>query len=398
MLLLKLKMGRGKNEFYSEIVYSSFPNVGFADYYLKDGDIMRVQFILAYGRDIGGSYAVLGDASQDYYKALNKDMLTKLIADHLVSYGYIPTEYMTEAERLSGEDYIIPNTNRIKGLIYKKLNIVPVMNETDFDIYMDLKGLYINNESKTVDMQFSIKNPSTNETWDLAGNSYVYNNIHPLMESYEAIGLNIEETDIWKCLSITIENPAIEHILLPANSQELKDKTVIKIAMLNKDTYDIYYFEDELPNSIEYNKMKAISKDTTLEKEEIRNTIELNTVWFFKYMGAEGDAIMPEEELERSRISIEGKDINHISKDIDHTKKVPAKAYNKLGRWMSIGLTTGNNYGYFVETYKYPKHSKVEQDLYGLIASDIIIWRYATENLDGQDNSLVFSKVERANK
>ena len=35
-----------------------FPNVGFADSYLSEGDVVRVQFTLAYGSDIGGGYAM----------------------------------------------------------------------------------------------------------------------------------------------------------------------------------------------------------------------------------------------------------------------------------------------------------------------------------------------------
>ncbi len=35
-------------------VNNVFPNVGFADTYLSDGDIVRVQFTLGYGADIGG--------------------------------------------------------------------------------------------------------------------------------------------------------------------------------------------------------------------------------------------------------------------------------------------------------------------------------------------------------
>ena len=39
-------------------VNNVFPNVGFADTYLSDGDVVRVQFTLGYGADIGGAAAV----------------------------------------------------------------------------------------------------------------------------------------------------------------------------------------------------------------------------------------------------------------------------------------------------------------------------------------------------
>lgn len=56
-------------------VNNMFPNVGFADYYLSDGDVMRVQFTLALGSDLGGG---MGD---DLFEIANKDNLTKKIAE-----------------------------------------------------------------------------------------------------------------------------------------------------------------------------------------------------------------------------------------------------------------------------------------------------------------------------
>ena len=35
-------------------VNGHYPNVGFADYYFKDGDVVRIRFTLALGADIGG--------------------------------------------------------------------------------------------------------------------------------------------------------------------------------------------------------------------------------------------------------------------------------------------------------------------------------------------------------
>ena len=58
-----------------------FPNVGFADCYLSDGDVVRVQFTVGgYGADIGGGYA-MGGVTTDYYAVANKDALTSRIAE-----------------------------------------------------------------------------------------------------------------------------------------------------------------------------------------------------------------------------------------------------------------------------------------------------------------------------
>lgn len=59
-------------------VNNIFPNVGFSDTYLSDGDVVRVSFTLGYGADIGGGNAV-GTATAEYYKTADKTELTRQI-------------------------------------------------------------------------------------------------------------------------------------------------------------------------------------------------------------------------------------------------------------------------------------------------------------------------------
>lgn len=68
-------------------VNNVFPNVGFADCYPADGDVVRVQFTLGYGADIGG-FGAMGTEIPDvdtqpsggYFTVANKDALTRNIA------------------------------------------------------------------------------------------------------------------------------------------------------------------------------------------------------------------------------------------------------------------------------------------------------------------------------
>jgi hypothetical protein len=70
-------------------VNTRFPNVGLADYYPADGDVMRLQFTLAYGADIGGGAAVgAGGSDGNYYSVADKDGLTALIAQK--GYANVP--------------------------------------------------------------------------------------------------------------------------------------------------------------------------------------------------------------------------------------------------------------------------------------------------------------------
>ena len=56
---------------------NSFPNVPFCDYVPQDGDVMRVQFTLAYGSDLG-DWGIMGEP---FFEEVDRDELTALIAD-----------------------------------------------------------------------------------------------------------------------------------------------------------------------------------------------------------------------------------------------------------------------------------------------------------------------------
>ena len=61
-------------------VNNVFPNVGYSSYYLADGDVIRTQFTLALGSDIGGGYSTGDPNYTGYYPIGNKDELTTLMA------------------------------------------------------------------------------------------------------------------------------------------------------------------------------------------------------------------------------------------------------------------------------------------------------------------------------
>ena len=67
-------------------VNTVFPNVGFADSYLSDGDVVRVQYTLGYGADIGGFGAVGTEIPNvdtqptgGYFAVADKDQLSRSI-------------------------------------------------------------------------------------------------------------------------------------------------------------------------------------------------------------------------------------------------------------------------------------------------------------------------------
>ena len=64
---------RGSGWMYS--VNNIFPNVGFADHFLQDEDVMRTQFTLLYGSDLGG-----GMVGENVFDSFSKDEATRALA------------------------------------------------------------------------------------------------------------------------------------------------------------------------------------------------------------------------------------------------------------------------------------------------------------------------------
>src|SRR5699024_7239876 len=60
-----------------------------SEYYLSDGDVMRTQFTLALGDDIGGGY-------NNFFGSFNKDDLTKRIAE--INSSDLKEEYLSHQD------------------------------------------------------------------------------------------------------------------------------------------------------------------------------------------------------------------------------------------------------------------------------------------------------------
>ncbi|MFX0547835.1 DUF4430 domain-containing protein [Hathewaya histolytica] len=109
-------------------VNNVFPNVGFSDSYLGDGDVLRAQFTLfGYGSDIGGGYA-MGGESTDFYKVANKDQLLSLLSsinsdknkEEILSKDLVKTTY-EEAMKVASQ---LDATQKSIDEVYAKLNKV----------------------------------------------------------------------------------------------------------------------------------------------------------------------------------------------------------------------------------------------------------------------------------
>ena len=106
-------------------VNNVFPNVGFADKYLQDGDVMRVQFTLAYGNDIGGADAMGGGYENNFFPKVDKDELTKKVAE------------INSSDRK--DEYL--KVSKIKKAYDDAIKVLQTVNATQEDIDKSLSNL-----------------------------------------------------------------------------------------------------------------------------------------------------------------------------------------------------------------------------------------------------------------
>ncbi|WP_102399837.1 DUF4430 domain-containing protein [Haloimpatiens massiliensis] len=122
-----------------------FPNVGFADSYPADGDVIRVQFTLyGYGADIGGGYA-MGGENTDFYEVANKDRLMTLLSsinsakykEEILAKNWIKSVY-DEANKIAAQ---LDATQKSVDEIYMKLDKVIKQFELQKLVIKDIDNL-----------------------------------------------------------------------------------------------------------------------------------------------------------------------------------------------------------------------------------------------------------------
>lgn len=115
-------------------INNTFPNVGFADKFMLDGDVMRVQFTLAYGQDIGGGEAMGESTGGDYFLKVNKDALTRKLA---------------QINTAGKSNYLINSTR--KTAYTQALQTIAKMNITQDELDAALAQLQAANQVQTQD-------------------------------------------------------------------------------------------------------------------------------------------------------------------------------------------------------------------------------------------------------
>ncbi|GAB2546486.1 hypothetical protein [Gracilibacillus alcaliphilus] len=154
---------------------------------------------------------------------------------------------------LTGES---ANENKITGVVYGE-KIFALDSKDQLDAKLEINKLETKNDSLDVDLTLSYDG---NE-FELVTSGKVYPSENTYTGGYL---VDLNETENYMIISFKLEEEAEEALLLPIND-DLTGKTVVKIAMLDKNTDDLIYFEDMLSNSQQINDIKEVSQELTLD-------------------------------------------------------------------------------------------------------------------------------------
>lgn len=162
----------------------------------------------------------------------------------------------------------------LKGIVYED-GLTEVKNKQDLKA-----SLQIN--------EFHVDSGKINFVGVLKYNDNIYDiksagNIYASQASYlkdNGITIPFEPSNGFDFLSCSIEKRARNEMLLPAN-KDIKELSVIKMAIKNSYTNEIIYFEDILPKHIQFDLL--YSQQNVID-ENISETISLQENWFLPYL------------------------------------------------------------------------------------------------------------------
>jgi len=168
-----------------------------------------------------------------------------------------------------------------------------------------------------------------------------------------------------KFLSISIEENAYKGLLLPAN-YHLEESNIIKMAI--KVQSDIYYFEDEIENTISFEELSTysetvqhsdvINETTEEDKEYIESKLEkidLSDSWFIPFLKTDFENF----ERENENISIRGNLESEEGESCADPKYEPVcgMAISYFRNSGSKLVTSYSNIGLYKDTVSYPTGS-----------------------------------------
>lgn len=238
------------------------------------------------------------------------------------------------------------NESEFMGVVYEE-KIFPLDSKNQLDAKLEINEL----ETKTDGLDVEL-------TLSYGGNKFNLNTsgkVYPSSNTYTGGYLvDLNETENYMVLSFKVEEEAKEALLLPIN-YDLANKTVVKIAILDKNTNDLIYFEDMLSNSQQIDDVKEVSQELTSENFDDQETLneqeEKNHYmesWFIPFLEPVGEKNITEEEARQAESLVLADDGSNIP------PLIPSGFFQIEGEQLSTYRDAG---GYYIVTNEYPAGS-----------------------------------------
>ncbi|GAB2550147.1 hypothetical protein [Gracilibacillus alcaliphilus] len=248
------------------------------------------------------------------------------------------------------------NEDEIMGVVYGE-KIFALDSKDQLDVKLKINKLETENDILDVDLTLSY---GGNE-FDLETSGKVYPSGNTYTGGYL---VDLNETENYSILSFKVEEEAKEALLLPIN-YDLTNKTVVKIAILDKNTNNLIYFEDTLSSSQQVNDIKEISQELTLdnfddqnELNEQQEKIDHMESWFMPFLKPVGEKNVTEEDA--------GKVVSFAGEANNLPPLIPEGFFQTEGDHLSTYREEG---GYYITTTTWPVGSEN-------LLSDAIQWEW----------------------
>lgn len=234
------------------------------------------------------------------------------------------------------------NENDIKGVVYGQ-KIIELESKKQLNAKMKINNLAVRDRSLDV----SLKLTYDEKEFELETSGKVYPSGNMYTGGYL---VDLDDTEDYIILSFKIEEEAKKALLLPIN-YNLEGETVVKIALIDKKTEDLIYFEDKLSNQQEVNAIKEVSRELTLDNfndqhalNEQEEKISHMDSWFMPFLESNKEKNVSEKDLEKE-LSLAGDNLPPL---------IPSGFFQTTGDALSTYRDSG---GYYITTTTWPAGS-----------------------------------------
>lgn len=227
----------------------------------------------------------------------------------------------------------------IEGIVYGEF-IKEVITGDQLNAKLQVKNVVIHNEKVSFDFNLSYNDI----VLDLKASGSIYNPSKLFLK--ESNGVNIildsENEDI-VFLSMLLEGNAYKEMLLPINQELLSNKEVIKLALLDKRSNQLVYFEGLIPDEISLSEIKKNAKNA--EVSSVLESVQFAETWYVPFLSnqIESKVLQVYDDTNKNQM---------ISPSaVSPVESIPVSVFKNVGKGTYTGSTA---YGYYYYTVEFP--------------------------------------------